>query len=629
MTVCGLSRLLDVVAAHPWLDVEQASALAGLSRRQAARLLEQAVGARLAQVCHVAGLCTYGALYALTRRGMRDRPLASPIGLERTLLQIEPLWGARNLLAGLAQCDGLAQSISPARLSLPAGAQPVLPGHRAPHLDVLAWGRLAREPGELPFVLEWDLGEVVTEVYRHRFDAIYVMAQRGESCAFPVWVMVTTNRARAAQLLWLWRNAALRHAMRPLTFYVAEWSAVLSGQPDVWQRICNEGQRCRLFYGEPGVTSPDVKEVGPDLSRRAPRASFSARRVKESPGRRHDLAHAHLCVPDQYARRVLRRIANWPLLTASELSRLLADECETNVRPALCSLVRLGLLAEHRRAQEPARFYLTSLGVRLLAAASGMETGRYVHYRRWPARRTTGRRFAQGKTADHVTRSRGKELDVGILLRHLQHTRDVRAFMVSLAGVARQYRALRFDHALAVWDEGECRRYYEADGRRHALVPDSGGMYRVGQTLYEFFLEIDRGTMSRRKLARKFDCYYIFRQTGEYLYGGARLPRLLVVVPDEGRAHVIRQVILSRARVARATPLDAWIAVQDTLDARGPDAPVWRHVVEWRLRCCFPGFENADQLPRPLNLSQLSREVTRDMKRARTKRTRRRQTDEP
>src|SRR5574340_1429842 len=99
----GLSRILGVVAAHPWLDVEQASALTGLSRRQTARLLEQAVGERLAQVCHVAGLCTYGALYALTRRGMRGRSAASPIGLERTLLQIEPLWGARNLLAGLAQ----------------------------------------------------------------------------------------------------------------------------------------------------------------------------------------------------------------------------------------------------------------------------------------------------------------------------------------------------------------------------------------------------------------------------------------------------------------------------------------------------------------------------------------------
>ena len=88
---------------------------------------------------------------------------------------------------------------------------------------------------------------------------------------------------------------------------------------------------------------------------------------------------------------------------------------------------------------------------------------------------------------------------------------------------------------------------------------------------------------------------------------------------------MIRQVILARARLAGSTPLDAWIAVQDKLNTRGPAAPVWRHVVEWtlRVRGCIAGFENMDQLPRPLNLAQLSREVTSDMKRARTIRERR------
>jgi len=226
------------------------------------------------------------------------------------------------------------------------------------------------------------------------------------------------------------------------------------------------------------------------------------------------------------------------------------------------------------------------------------------------------------RSAAYSTRRRN-ELDIGILVRHFQHTRDVRAFMVSLASVARRHRQLRFDHALMVWDESECRRYYQAEGRRRALVPDSGGVYRVGQHTYEFFLEIDRGTMSRGKLARKFDCYYTYRQTGEYLHGGTRLPRLLVIVPDEGRAHLVRKVILERAKLAGLTPLDAWIAVQDTLNTRGPAAPVWRHIVEWKMCRCFDGFENADQMPRPLNLARLSRDVTRDVRKARTMRRRR------
>jgi hypothetical protein len=67
--------------------------------------------------------------------------------------------------------------------------------------------------------------------------------------------------------------------------------------------------------------------------------------------------------------------------------------------------------------------------------------------------------------------------------------------MVSLANVARRHRKLRFAkrHALMVWDESECRRYYQAEGWRRALVPDSGGVYRIGQGAYEFFLESGTG----------------------------------------------------------------------------------------------------------------------------------------
>ncbi len=622
MTCNSLNSMLLVVAAHPWIDAEQAAALAGLSHRQADRLLDQAVREGLAQACHVFGLCTHGALYAVKPRALREGFAGSPIGVEQALLRIESLWGARNLLAYLTQSEVLTQTGSPDRLLVPARLRF---GKIPNYLDVLAWGIVKRDTGVLPFVIEWDLGEVVPEAYRHRFATIYRIAQQCDSSTFPVWVMVTTNRQRAAQLLWLWRREAARHHARPLRFYVAEWSAVVSGQPDVWQRIGNEGTALSLFHGKAGQVDVALK---PYRAGRPPRQDFAADRVLAGSSDRHPLARAHLLVPDRFARRVLRCIANWPLLSASETALLLSDERETNVRPALRGLARLGLLAEYRRPPEPARFYLTALGVQLLAAASGMEPSLYVRYRRWPAKFRRGPRKSGGP--DRATpRKRGRELDVGILVRHLEHTRDVRAFMVSLAVAARHYRSLRFDHALVVWDESECRRYYRVSGEPRALVPDSGGVYRIGPDSFEFLLEIDRGTMSRRKLVRKFDSYYSFRQSGEYLRSGTRLPQLLVVVPDEGRAHVIRRVILTRARLAGLTPLDAWIAVQETLDARGPAAPVWRHVVEWKMRCCFPGFESTDQLPRPLNLSQLSREVTRDMKRARTMRARRRQTGEP
>jgi hypothetical protein len=63
--------------------------------------------------------------------------------------------------------------------------------------------------------------------------------------------------------------------------------------------------------------------------------------------------------------------------------------------------------------------------------------------------------------------------------------------------------------------------------------------------------------------------------------------------------------------------------VQDTLNVRGPAAPVWRHIVDWKMCRCFDGFENADQMPRPLNLARLSRDVASAMRRDRTIRKRR------
>lgn len=609
--------LLALMAAHPWIDVEQAAALSGRSVRQVGRALRQTVRTGEAQTCRIAGLCTSGALYALKAGGR--------VQLDQALLQIEALWGARNLLAHLARSETPVRSASPDRLQTPtAQGDPV-------GLDVLAWGVLRREDGELGFLIEWDLGEIMPEAYRRRFETFHLISRQGDPSALPVVVMVTTNLARAVQLLWLWRTTAARQQASPLRFYIAAWDAVASGAPDVWRQCGRESIGVPLFHGEAGQTQCVLQSCRVLSSRRGG-PGFSAEHAMTGTGRRLDQAvmRAHLSIPDRATRRVLRKIGNWPLLSASELASLLTPlRChESGVRSSLSSLVQLGLIAEYRHASEPARYHLAALGVQLLAAASGLKPARYARYRRWPAKHQGARRSAATPDASQ-TSTQKTELNLGLLTRHLEHTREVREFFVSLADVARRHRMLQLDHALAVWDENECRQHYEAGGRRHALVPDSGGVYRVGARSYEFFLEVDRGTMSPAKLRRKFDCYYAYRQTGEYLRTGAQLPRLLVIVPDEGRAHLVRRVILERARLAGGEPLDAWIAVHTTLQARGPAAPVWRHVEEWKLRCCFTDFEGADQMPAPLDLAQLSRKTTGDLRRAATLRLKRQQKARP
>jgi hypothetical protein len=98
--------------------------------------------------------------------------------------------------------------------------------------------------------------------------------------------------------------------------------------------------------------------------------------------------------------------------------------------------------------------------------------------------------------------------------------------------------------------------------------------------VYDFFLEIDRGRVTGQAGApnwrRKFDNYYAYWVSGEYRHEWARLPSLLIVVPDESRAHAVRAVIVDRAWPYMRGALPAWIAIRDELDTHGVDVPAAR-----------------------------------------------------
>ena len=96
-----------------------------------------------------------------------------------------------------------------------------------------------------------------------------------------------------------------------------------------------------------------------------------------------------------------------------------------------------------------------------------------------------------------------------------------------------------------------------------------------------------------------------------------RLRQVLIVVPDEGRARVVRMAVINGARLYSCDVLPAWIAVKDALDARGPGAPVWREVTRWRFEHCFEGFRSPPESARMrLDLAQIRREVSRQHKAA-------------
>lgn len=585
-------KILALVALHPWIDTSQIAALAGCSRQWAGQRLGQLAAAGMVQSCQVFGLCTTGNLYALAARGYREAQVPGYVTrgfVTGALLQVEALWGTRNLLVRLAQRGNLLASASPIReRSQDARGKALV-------LNLAAMGIAIKDHRHIPFVVVWDLGEIIVKAFEPTFVRLYRWSRsevyRNHPARFPATVVVTINQRRAWQLVEMWHRVASHCRLAPLPCYVGVWEEIISSDRDgAWCKVDNESARVPLFHSLSGLD-------------RAPTLFTTARRTKSSTtDYRSVLVSLHLGVPDQRSRQVLRSVASWPLLTAKELA-LMAGEHLRSIQASLKSLMDLGLIKSHL-IESNLGYYLASAGIQLLAAACGQSPVRYAQSRHWSI--VGG---GQGRLP---------RLNLLSLVRSPAHTRQVRAFFVSLARLAEHCRRdLALDHTLVAWDdERESRRYFRFGGRRWTLAPDASGLYRIGDQLYEFFLEIDRGTESRPRLARKLSNYYTYWKSGEFRREGSSMPRLLIVVPDEGRARAMRAVIVDGASLYGCDPLPAWIAVKEALDSRGPGAPVWRELTRWRFEHCLEGFGSPPESARmQLDLLAMRTEVERDARR--------------
>ena len=250
-------NLLNTVALHPWIDADQAAALAGCSPRWARLQLGQYVERGSLQSCRIAGLCTHGDLYALGTRGSREiaRPDYATRGfMERALLRVEALWGVRNLLTIMAGQETLREAASPERAQYLAatGKQHTL------YLDAL--GMVERSGRLIPFVVEWDLGEVSAESFRERFAALYRWRQasryRADAARFPVIVIVTVHRGRAWRLAEVWQQAGRRGGV-VLPCYVGVWGELVEGRLSAWYSASDPVRPTPLFHAVEGYSASE------------------------------------------------------------------------------------------------------------------------------------------------------------------------------------------------------------------------------------------------------------------------------------------------------------------------------------------------------------------------------------
>ncbi len=196
-------------------------------------------------------------------------------------------------------------------------------------------------------------------------------------------------------------------------------------------------------------------------------------------------------------------------------------------------------------------YFLTYAGLAFLAAACGAPARAYARARGWPAR--------HGEVSvSHLVRFVG----------NVEHTQEAREVTLALAREASRHR-----REITWYDEREAYVYFTMNGQRRVLAPDA--RIRWGDRV--FFVEIDRGTASIKRLGSKLRAYYDFRGCAEHRRFGEQF-LLLVIAPHSYRERQWLEQVSRLAAEYSVAPLDVLTTTREAVQKRGIGAPIWRGV---------------------------------------------------
>ena len=351
----------------------------------------------------------------------------------------------------------------------------------------------------------------------------------------------------------------LRYARRLLTgshvpaLLALERDAVLAGGDDpVWRLPSVNAAidlRSALARARPGGRLPGE----PELARAALPGDVSV----DGPGR--DLPdHMLPALLKPAEKRTLDLLADWPWISLKDLASLLGVS-EPRASQILTPLEGFGLVTRVLAAGR--RLALTDGGLALLARRDRTSVG--VARKRWSVTPLDpGALF----TWRNVSGRRSRQL-----LRNLEHTGAVHAFMASLARQSRsQGREMaQLDPPL------RASRYFRHGDRLHSIHPDAFGVLgRSGKTS-AFFFEWERRAVRPVTMAARIAPYLRYYSSHRPTDDHGAQPAVLVVFDDALAAtHFLRvaREEMDRARVR--VPL--WVSHKNLLERMGPLGRAWR-----------------------------------------------------
>jgi hypothetical protein len=198
-----------------------------------------------------------------------------------------------------------------------------------------------------------------------------------------------------------------------------------------------------------------------------------------------------------------------------------------------------------------ARYVLTELGMRLLAARAGTPPNTFA-------------RLGGVTVADADVPHRPA--------RMIEHTLGVNRFFVRLAEDARQA-----GWHLAEWrNEAESSHRFHQDARSYWIRPDGSGVLVVAGESRPFLLEYDRGTLDAGDYRGKFEGYRRYFAACEWDHDFAAEPTLLFVCADDrAERHVARALTVNPGGLPVLLTTE-WRYERDKQNAAGLLGRIWR-----------------------------------------------------
>ena len=256
-------------------------------------------------------------------------------------------------------------------------------------------------------------------------------------------------------------------------------------------------------------------------------------------------------------------MADWPWLSRRELAAMLGVS-GPRASHLTVPLEGQGLVTRARDAG--GRLAVTDRGLALLARRDRASVG--AARQRWSVSPLDEDEPLHWR---NVSGGRARQL-----LRNLEHTAAVHAF---LAALAVQSRALGWEVA-QLDPPHRASRHFRFQGGPRSVHPDGFGLLRRGPATWAFFLEWERravrpGTMSVR-LAPYLRYYSTRRPTDDHGFP----PDVLVVFEDQMAADsFLRQAEAEMEQAEVNVPL--WVSHRAGLESVGPLGRAWRTPGDW------------------------------------------------